>query len=499
MKRNKTEEALDYIRDSHLAEAAGYQKRRIAPWMGAVAAVLAVCLCLGMLWRPTAPGAAPGAPLVTPSDTPTSPSCGGVYMGDLHSKHILYAPVYPKMAAYPLFDTVGDYDQWRADQKALHDQPEGYADSLDGYFAASTAQFLSGKAGQNITCSPLNIYMALATLAEITDGQSRQQILDLLNADSLESLRTQAGQVWKAHYNDDGLSTSILAASLWLSQDYAYNEETAQLLADHYFASIFRGDLGSEEMNDALRAWLSEQTEGLLDQYIGDVSMDPRTALALATTISYRVQWRGFQFREERNTQEVFHGVSKDTTETFMHTTLSYGPYYWSDRFGAVSLPLEDGSRMWLFLPDEGITPEQLMQDGDLFAFLAQDPQSYRFANRKDLIVNLSLPKFDVSAETDLISHLQTLGVTDVFQMGSADFTPIFPEPDGGCVNQVKHAARVAIDEEGVTAAAFTLILRAGAGMPPEEEMDFVLDRPFAFIVESEDGLPLFAGIVNEP
>ena len=29
--------------------------------------------------------------------------------------------------------------------------------------------------------------------------------------------------------------------------------------------------------------------------------------------------------------------------------------------------------------------------------------------------------------------------------------------------------------------------------------MDFVLDRPFAFVIESQDGLPLFAGIVNEP
>jgi hypothetical protein len=29
--------------------------------------------------------------------------------------------------------------------------------------------------------------------------------------------------------------------------------------------------------------------------------------------------------------------------------------------------------------------------------------------------------------------------------------------------------------------------------------MDFTLDRPFLFCVESRDGLPLFAGIVNEP
>ena len=70
---------------------------------------------------------------------------------------------------------------------------------------------------------------------------------------------------------------------------------------------------------------------------------------------------------------------------------------------------------------------------------------------------------------------------------------------DGGFVNQVQHAARVAVDEEGVTAAAFTVIGYCGAGMPPTDEMDLVFDRPFAFVIESNDNLPLFAGIVNEP
>ena len=156
---------------------------------------------------------------------------------------------------------------------------------------------------------------------------------------------------------------------------------------------------------------------------------------------------------------------------------------------------------MWLFLPDEGVTPEQLMSGGDIFNFFAQDPAAYdsSYANKKNLIVNLSLPKFDIASETDLIGQLQTMGVTDVFQPGVADFSPIFTEEDGGCVDTIQHAARFAIDEEGVTAAAYTLILREGAGMPPQEEINFILDRPFAFVIESQDGLPLFAGIVNEP
>ena len=38
-----------------------------------------------------------------------------------------------------------------------------------------------------------------------------------------------------------------------------------------------------------------------------------------------------------------------------------------------------------------------------------------------------------------------------------------------------------------------------GAGAPPEEEIDFTLDRPFLFAITSDDGLPLFVGTVYQP
>ena len=66
-------------------------------------------------------------------------------------------------------------------------------------------------------------------------------------------------------------------------------------------------------------------------------------------------------------------------------------------------------------------------------------------------------------------------------------------------LSQAKHAARVSIDEEGCTAAAYTVMAACGAAAPPEEEIDFVLDRPFLFVITGPSGTPLFTGIVNRP
>lgn len=42
-------------------------------------------------------------------------------------------------------------------------------------------------------------------------------------------------------------------------------------------------------------------------------------------------------------------------------------------------------------------------------------------------------------------------------------------------------------------------MMMLGAAMPPDEEIDFTLDRPFIFVLESYLGLPLFVGVVNQP
>ena len=419
-----------------------------------------------------------------------------------------FQPDYPTMAPYPdesqfvnkvtgEFDSDGFsevYDAWRQNRDLTADIPEDYADSLYTYFQESIPVLLSA-GDQNAVASPLNIYMALAMLAETTGGASRQEILDLLQAESVEALRTQAGQVWKAHYCADGASACVLANSLWLDTQLPFHEDTVNRLNQDYYASVFHCDLGTEAANQALQQWLDEQTGGLLTDQIQGLGMDPQTVLALASTIYYRAKWSS-EFNPDRNSGKTFHAPSGDRTVTFMNKALTYGPYYWGDDYGAVSLRLEDGSNMWLILPDEGKTPADVLTSGQalrlvLGGWLETDAQ-------KSLRVNLSLPKFDVVSNTSLNESLKELGIRSVFDQLSADFSPI-TTAENLWLDRVDHAARVKIDEEGVEAAAYTVMMAAGAAMPPEDEMDFILDRPFLFVITSDDNLPLFAGVVNEP
>ena len=352
--------------------------------------------------------------------------------------------------------------------------------------------------------------MALSMLAETTGENTRQQILDLLQVDSIEALRERAAALWKDHYRDDGVITSILGNSLWLRDGMTYSQKTLDTLASDYYASSFSGQMGSEEYNQALRDWINAQTNGLLAEQAQGLEMAPETVLALASTIYFKAAWDN-EFSKERTDTDTFHALGGDVDVDFMHNTLEGAAYYWGDNFTAVSLRFQQGGNMWLILPAEGCSVDELLQSGEAMDFLLY-PKYDRYddqgnvtqegwTGQKYLTVNLSMPKFDVSSDLDLIAGLKELGVTDVFDYTVSNFDPLGASTsDPLYVSQAQHAARVKVDEEGCEAAAYTVIMaECGAAMPPDEEVDFVLDRPFLFAVTGDSGLPLFVGAVNQP
>ena len=411
--------------------------------------------------------------------------------------------IYPEMAQYPKTDgftwNEEEYEAWRTSLAAQRPENAEYQNGIREFYEITMQEFLTDTEGKNKVYSPLNVYMALAMLAETTEGESRAQILDLLHTDSIETLRNNASILWNANYCDDGTVTSLLASSVWLNDKNSYNMETLETLAEYYYASSYSGTMGSMEYNKMLQEWLNEQTGGLLKEQAEQIELDPQTVLALATTVYFRAKWAN-EFHPSNNTEDVFHTATGDVKTEFMHQS-GTNTYYWGENFGAISRRLENSGTMLFILPDEDVKPEDLLADTEVHEFI-YDHNAWE--NQKFLIVNQSIPKFDVASDYSIIEGLKKLGVIDVFDASKSDFTPLLSKEDNTGMTQIsvdeaKHAARVMIDEEGCIAAAFTVMIACGAGRPPEEQIDFVVDRPFLFVINGQDNQPLFIGIVNQP
>lgn len=429
------------------------------------------------------------------------------YTKNLNTVHAITQAQYPQMAPYPEESSFllphGTFDEdafskaeseWYDDIVAQQRKIEN-KDALKEFFTKCTNEFLntSDNGDTNLVYSPINVYIALSMLAEITGGNSQKQILKLLESDSIETLREEVSTLWNSSYRNDGAVFSILANSIWLNEQMRFNTDVLNILQDNYYASAYQGKMGSDELNNALQEWLNTQTGGLLEKQVENIHMDTDTILGLASTVYFRAKWSE-KFDTKDTEQGIFHSPAGNTAIDYMKSS-GGGIYYWADDYSAISKRLENNGQMWFILPDKNIALDSLL-DNEQIINMVLNPNKYE--NQEPVMINASIPKFDVTSQLELSDGLKNLGITDIFDFSVADFSTLSKNDTDSALTQAQHDTRVAIDEQGVTAATYTVLLRDGAGFP-NEEIDFVVNRPFLFVITTDANMPLFIGVVNQP
>lgn len=437
----KVADALNEVRDAHIEEAAKTKKSRKKMVLRIAAAAAMLALVIGVALAP-----------------PTITAKAVSLPGERRS--------------------TGSYDQAKNDTQTLLD-----------FYTAGSVEFISGR--ENAVWSPANAFIGLAMLAELTEGQSRGQIISALGMDNLEQLRQSASNLWENVYKDDGHEICTLANSLWLDNSLTYDQDITDALAYYYYASIYKGNVDSKKMNNAIGAWLDQNTGGLLTKRTENIQLPEGTLAVLYSTLYLQGTWQN-EFSKSNNTEDVFHSPDGDVTVTYMNKKQGAMNYYWADNFSAVRMDLKNGADMWFILPDEGYTTADILPDGQYLQMV-----SGQWENGGAYKVNLSLPKFDISYGKNLADGLKQMGITDVFDSEKADFSALTGDT-ALCLSAVNQNVRIVIDEEGVKAATYIEFPMTGSAAPPEEIVDFIVDRPFLFVV-SKSCTPLFVGCVTNP
>lgn len=465
----KISQALTEISDTHIDEAAEPRPGKSRIWLRitALAAVAALVIAIVQTQLPSEVSA----------DMLVSQA------GACRESQMPNRDDYDSAEAYR-----ADLDLWYREQTQRSETVTAALEQLSDFFAAGNSQFLTD-GGENAAWSPVNAYIGLAMAAELTDGNSRQQILSLFGVDSIEALRSQTSTIWESTYTyKDGPEACTLANSLWLQQGLQFRQEVMDDLAYHYYASVYQTDLSNA--GTAISNWLRENTGNLLKNY--NVALPDNTILALYSTIYFQSRWVE-SFNAAANTKDVFHAPGGDKTVTYMNKSQEILTYHYGENFSAVALSLKNGSKMWLILPDDGYSPADVLADGEYMDMLLHR----QWENCKTVRVNLSMPKFDISGSSNLASGLKQMGLTDIFDSEKADFSAAFPQ-NGVFFTAANQTLRVQVDEEGIKAAAYFEMPCATAPEPPDDIVDFVLNRPFLFVISSSD-IPLFTGVVTNP
>jgi serpin B len=247
----------------------------------------------------------------------------------------------------------------------------------------------------------------------------------------------------------------------------------------------FHGPAGTQAIN----AWVSQQTHGLIPQVIEELS--PQTRLALANAIYLKAKWSE-RFKPNDSAPGPFHGQTSTSSTVFMRKTerLSYAR---GSGYAAVALPYLDSSLSLLVVLPTG---QSLPSFERQLTARALDRIVRRLAKRN---VHVSLPRFHLRTQAVLNGTLQALGMSRAFSE-SAEFSNV-TKAEALKLGEVAHAADFKVDEEGTLAAASTVgTAEALSATAYLHVVDFDADRPFLFFLRDErSGAVLFAGRLVRP
>ena len=366
-------------------------------------------------------------------------------------------------------------------------------------FAFDLYQKLRGEEG-NLFFSPYSISVALAMTYAGARGETESQMADTLRFslpqewlhpafNGLDQELAQRGE-GAAGLDGEGFRLNI-ANALWGQTGYPFLPEFLDLLARNYGAGMRFVDFASAEAaRSTVNDWVSEQTEGRIENLIPPGVLDATTRLVLTNAIYFNAAWAK-PFQETATEDGPFYPLDGGpVTVPLMRQSDTFG-YARGDGYQLVELPYSGHElSMTILLPDEGEfeTFEAALDTSAVEAAL--DGSGYQQ-------IDLTMPRFEFDDEFSLGDTLADMGMPLAFS-DAADFSGMTGQRDL-FISAVIHKAFVAVDEQGTEAAAATAVGMALSAMP-SEPVEVRVDRPFIFFIRDiQTGSILFAGRVLDP
>jgi serpin B len=372
-------------------------------------------------------------------------------------------------------------------------------------FAFDLYQALSVEDG-NLFYSPYSISLALAMTYAGARRETEQQMANtlqfILSQDRLHPAFNGldlelAGRGEGAEGTDEeGFRLNIVNA-LWGQEDFQFISEFLDLVAENYGAGLRLLDFinAPEDSRVVINDWVSEQTEGRIEDLIPEGVIDNLTRLVLTNAIFFNAAWLN-PFTERRTKNGAFHLLDGgDVTVPMMRQTAGFGLAK-GDGYQAVELTYDGGElSMVILLPDTGqFEGFEASLDADLVRAITEGLVPTR--------LDLTMPKFEFASDFGLADTLGAMGMPVAFASSIGPCTPEmadFSGMTGACelyIKEIVHKAFVSVDEAGTEAAAATAAVLGIESLAPS----VTIDRPFVFLIRDiETGAILFVGRVADP
>ncbi len=402
-------------------------------------------------------------------------------------------------------------DSW--DQKKI-----GYSESVRNALTKFTAE-TSRRYYRNSTCnfvySPLSLYLGLGLCSELADESAISDVYEQLGVKNRAELEEAVQSIMSAISIDtesnipdndsnqppssagEFLNRNIcsVANSIWMDDGFSLSEKgqkRVQQASEKMYADLYKEDLQSDEAYADMNDWVAKRTRNL----ISEIPERPgeNVPMVLFNTLYFNKRWSNKMYYDG-SYESVFFAENGENIKCDMVKYMQEnrdGCYYDSKNATSAVLYYEDGSYIIFIDPKKEAGLDKAINE-DLEEIINAFANN-KFERADTLLV--SFPKLDY--ETKLLGmqeELKAMGISSIFEgTGFAGLTG--SGENDITVDRIAQKCRIKMTEKGTMAAAATEI-ELWEGMHGYIK-SLYLNHPYAYVIMSGNGTPLFVGAVKE-
>lgn len=349
---------------------------------------------------------------------------------------------------------------------------------------------------ENMIVSPLSLKMACLLVAAGADGETQKQILNFFGYETLDEFMAWGENIMAVQKSLTQEDTPDIAdgatdgeGEMWFSSSMPttgvfkiangiwHNINQPGTFTDAYRERVSRlnaqvDELAGEHLKDAINDWAEEATNGLIPEVVGDEVEDQNNILANALYL--KAGWVK-KFSEYLLENEDFTTSTGEIVKKTMMQQEGNFRYY-----------ADEDSEMAIFPMSSGFYMAVVKGDNSNIQTMIDSAQLE--------LLNIKMPKFDITYKsTSIPQFMQNNGIVDAFNPAVADFSQMMDVDT--FVSGITQNAKIIVDENGVEAAAVTVVQMATSSFNPDppKPIDFFVDEAFTFYiyheVEMEDGM----------
>ncbi|XP_051231194.1 plasminogen activator inhibitor 1 [Dicentrarchus labrax] len=355
-------------------------------------------------------------------------------------------------------------------------------------------QLAQNSEGKNVAMSPYGVASVLSMAQLGAAGNTRRAFTTAMGFSLQErGMSRQQRNLQRDLSSEEGVETaSGVMVERKMSLEKGYRRALAKAFQTHPHQVDFTKP---DQAVSIINAWVSDHTAGAIPEFLAPGSLTDETRLVLLNALHFQALWK-VPFDPKLTQERMFHSANGSTVPVHMMrltNRFNYGEFVTADGvdYDVIEVPYEgDSLSMLLVSPFESDVPLSTLS-ADLNS---QKIQQWR-TQLKNVRRQLAIPRFTLNSEVNLKTPLLNMGLGDMFNLATADFTRITSD-ERLCVSKVLQRVKIEVNERGTKGAAATAAVMFSR-MAVEE---ITLDRPFLFLIQHKHtGAILFMGQLNEP